>query len=63
MDDAPHLPLYTAVVWHKTLPHRLRMVVVRNGKDPAKPRCIVLGSTDPDLHGRKLVAIRLAFPD
>ena len=55
MDDAPHLHLYTAVVWHKTLQRRLRMVVVLNRKDPAQPRFIVLGSTDTDLHGRKLV--------
>jgi putative transposase len=57
MDDAPHLPLYTAVVWHKTLQRRLRMVVVLNRKDPAQPRFIVLGSPDTDLHGRKLIEL------
>jgi hypothetical protein len=57
MDDEPHLHLYTAVVWHKTLQRRLRIVVVLNRKDPAKPRFIVLGSTDTDLHGRKLVEL------
>ena len=53
--DEPHLHLYTAVVWHKTLQRRVRMVVLLNRKDPAKPRFIVLGSTDPELNGHKLV--------
>lgn len=53
--EEPHLQLYTAGVWHKTLQRRLRMVVLRNRKDPAKPRFIVLGSTDPELNGHKLV--------
>jgi hypothetical protein len=57
IDDEPHLHLYTAVVWHKTLQRRLRMVVLLNRKDPAKPRFIVLGSTDTDLHGRKLLEL------
>jgi hypothetical protein len=57
MDDAPHLHLYTAVVWHKTLQRRLRIVVVLNCTDPAKPRFIVLGSTDTELHGRKLIEL------
>src|SRR5215813_4461459 len=60
MADAPHRHLYTAVVWHKTLKHRLRLVVLLNRKDPAKPRFIVLGSTDPELHGRKLVELYAA---
>jgi len=55
MAEEPHLHLYTAVVWHKTLQRRLRLVVLLNQKDPAKPRFIVLGSTDPELNGRKLV--------
>ena len=55
--DEPHLHLYTAVVWHKTLKHRLRIVVLLNRKDPAKRRFIVLGSTDPALNGRKLVEL------
>jgi DDE superfamily endonuclease len=53
--DEPHLHLYTAVVWHKTLKRRLRLVVLLNRKDPAKPRFIVPGSTDPDLNGHKLL--------
>ena len=60
MEDAPHLHLYTAVVWHKTLKRRLRLVVLLNQKDPAKPRFIVLGSTDPELNGRKLVELYAA---
>jgi hypothetical protein len=55
MDDEPPLHLSTAVVVHKTLQRRWRMVVVLNRKDPAQPRFIVLGSTDTDLHGRQLV--------
>jgi DDE superfamily endonuclease len=58
--DAPHLHLYTAVVWHKTLKRRLRMVVLLNRKDPDKPRFIVLGSTDPDLNGHKLIDLYAA---
>src|SRR2546421_7032919 len=54
-EDAPHLHLYTAVVWHKTLKRRLRIVVLLNRQDPAKPRFIVLGSTDPDLNGYRLI--------
>ena len=46
--------LYTAVVWPKTLQRRVRLVVLLNRQDPAKPRFIVLGSPDPDLNGHKL---------
>ena len=60
MADEPHLHLYTAVVWHKTLQRRLRMVILLNQKDPAKPRFIVLGSTDPELNGHKLVELYAA---
>src|SRR5215813_10240929 len=60
MEEAPHLPLYTAVVWHKTLKRRLRLVVLLNRKDPAKPRFIVLGSTDPTLNGHKLIDLYAA---
>jgi hypothetical protein len=54
-EDEPPLHLYTAVVWHKTLKRRLRIVVLLNQKAPAKPRFIVVGSTDPELNGRKLL--------
>ena len=59
-EDEPHLHLYTAIVWHKTLKRRLRLVVLLNRKDPAKPRFIVLGSTDPDLYGHKLIDLYAA---
>ena len=59
-EDEPHVHLYTAVVWHKTLQRRLRIVVLLNRKDPAKPRFIVLGSTDPDLNGHKLIDLYIA---
>ena len=55
-----HLHLHTAVVWHKTLQRRLRLVVLLNRKDPAKPRFIVLGSTDPELNGHKLLDLYAA---
>jgi DDE superfamily endonuclease len=58
--DEPHLHLYTAVVWHTTLQRRLRIVGLLNQKDPAKPRFIVLASTDPNRHGRKLVDLYAA---
>ena len=48
------------MVWHKTLKRRLRLVVLLNRKDPAKPRFIVLGSTDPELNGHKLVDLYAA---
>ena len=60
MEDAPHLHLSTAVVWHKTLQRRLRLGVLLNQKAPAKPRFIVLGSTDPELNGHKLVELDAA---
>jgi DDE superfamily endonuclease len=59
-EDEPHLHLYTAIVWHKTLKRRLRLVVLLNRKDPAKPRFIVLGSTDPALNGHKLIDLYAA---
>jgi len=58
--EEAHVHLSTAVVWHKTLQRRLRLVVLLNRKDPAKPRFIVLGSTDPDLHGHKLIDLYAA---
>jgi hypothetical protein len=58
--DAPPLPLYTAVVWPKTLKRRLRLVVLLTRKDPAKPRFVVRGSTDPTRHGHKLIDLYAA---
>jgi len=59
-EDEPHLHLYPAVVWHKTLQRRLRLVVLLNRQAPAKPRFIVLGSTDPELNGHKLIDLYAA---
>ena len=59
-EEEPHLHLYTTVVWHKTLKRRLRLVVLLNRKDPAKPRFIVLGSTDATLNGHKLIDLYAA---
>ena len=58
--EEPPLHLYTAVVWHKTLQRRLRLVVLLNRKAPAKPRFIVLGSTDPELNGHKRIDLYAA---
>jgi hypothetical protein len=54
-EDAPHLHLDTAVVWHKTLKRRWRLVVLLPRKDPAKPRFIVLGATEPPRNGPTLI--------
>jgi hypothetical protein len=53
--ERDHVHLYTALVWHVSLKHKLRVVVLVNRKDPHKPRFIVLASTDLALDGRKLV--------
>jgi IS4 transposase len=45
------------VVWHVTLKRKLRVVVLINRKDPAKPRSIVLASTDLALDGHKLLEL------
>jgi hypothetical protein len=58
--DAPHLHLSTAVVWHKTRKRRLRLVGLLNRKAPAQLRFVVLGSTDPTLHGHKLIDLYAA---
>jgi hypothetical protein len=58
--EEPQVHLYTAVVWHKTLQRRLRVVVLLNRKAPAKPRFIVLGSTDPELNGHTLIDLYVA---
>ena len=55
--EAAHVHLYTAVVWHVTLKRKLRVVVLINRKDPAKPRSIVLASTDLALDGHKLLEL------
>lgn len=57
ISESPHLHLYTTLAYHPRLKHRLRVVVVVNRKDPAKPRYIVLASTDTQLDGRELVRL------
>jgi DDE superfamily endonuclease len=59
-EDEPHLHLYTAVVWHQTLKRRLRLVGLLNRKDPAKPRFIILGSTEPELNRHRLIDLYAA---
>jgi hypothetical protein len=55
LEDAPQLPLSTAVGWHQTLQRRLRLVGLLNRPAPAQPRVIVLDATDPDLSGHQRV--------
>jgi hypothetical protein len=55
LEERDHVHLYTALVWHVSLKHKLCVVVLVNRKDPHKPRFIVLASTDLALDGRKLV--------
>ena len=55
LEERDHVHLYTALVWHVSLKHKLRAVVLVNRKEPHKPRFLVLASTDLALDGRKLV--------
>jgi hypothetical protein len=55
--EAEQLQLDPALVWHVTLKRRLRLVVVVNRKEPAKPRHLVLASTDLGLDVNKLVEL------
>ena len=63
-NDEPRLGRVFPVQEHHqtqaTLQRRLRLVVLLNRKDPAKPRFIVLGSTDPELNGHKLIDLYAA---
>jgi len=47
--DESHLRLYTLVAWSASLKRSIRVVVVVNRKDQAKPRYVVLFSTDTEL--------------
>jgi len=47
--EQPHITLYTQVVWSVSLQRAIRVVVVVNGKEPDKPRFVVLFSTDTEL--------------
>lgn len=60
LEERDHIQLYTALVWHVSLKRKLRVVVLVNRKDPAKPRYIVLASTDLELDGHKLVEYYVA---
>jgi DDE superfamily endonuclease len=60
LEEAEHVHLSTAVVWHQRLKRQLRVVVLVNRKQPDKPRYIVLASTDVELDGRKLVQLYVA---
>ena len=51
----PHVTVYTAVVWHKSLGRKLRLVVLVNRKDPKKLRYVVLAATDVDSAARTVV--------
>lgn len=59
-EETPQVHLYTTLVWHVSLKRQLRVVVLVNRKDPAKPRYIVLASTDLALNGHQLVAYYVA---
>jgi len=60
LEEAPHVHLSTALVWHVSLKRKLRVVVLINGKQADKPRYIVLASTKLELDGRKLVELYAA---
>lgn len=57
LKEADHVQLYTALVWHVSLKRTVRVVVLVNQKNPAKPRYIVLASTALDLDGHTLVEL------
>ena len=54
LEEAEHLHLYTAVLYHLRLKRRLRVVVVMNYQNPSKPRFAVLASTDTEMEGREV---------
>src|SRR5437899_1137577 len=60
LEEGDHVHLYTALVWHVSLKRKLRVVALVNRKDPAKPRYLVLASTDLALDGCKLVEYYVA---
>ena len=55
LTDAPHVTLYTAVVWHHSLARRVRWVVLVKRKNPDDPRYIVLATSDEKLAARTVV--------
>lgn len=54
VEEAEHMHLYTAVLYHSRLKRRLRVLVVLSYQVPSKPRFVVLASTDTELDGREL---------
>jgi hypothetical protein len=60
LQETDHVQLYTTLVWHVSLKRKLRVVVLINRKNPAKPRYIVLASTDLALDGHTLVELYVA---
>lgn len=60
LTEADHVQLYTALVWHVSLKRKLRVVVLVNRKNPAKPRYLILASTALDLDGHTLVELYVA---
>jgi hypothetical protein len=54
VEEAEHLHLYTAVLYHVRLKRRLRVLIVLSYQNPGKPRYVVLASTDTELDGREL---------
>ena len=57
VEQAQHLHLYTAVVYHVRLKRRVRVVVVVSRAETAKPRYIVLATTDTELDGGEVVRL------
>lgn len=55
LPDEEHVTVYTAVVWHKRLGRKLRLVVLVNRKAPQKPRYIVLATTAVELDADTVV--------
>jgi hypothetical protein len=53
LEERDYIHRYTTLLWHVSLKHKLRVVVLVNRQDPPKPRFTVLASTDLDLDGRK----------
>jgi hypothetical protein len=57
LKEADPVQLYTALVGHVSLKRKLRVVILINRKNPAKPRYLVWASTALDLAGHTLVAL------
>ncbi|HEX4949062.1 MAG TPA: transposase [Blastocatellia bacterium] len=55
LPDEAHVTVYTAVVWHKSLGRKLRLVVLVNRNDPRKPRYSVLATTEVELDAETVV--------